>query len=415
MVRESGTGFQDAAPARPFSLAPIMFLAFSGSMTMMAFVALVGPVARIAGLAPWQVGIAVTAAGIAWMVSARAWGVASDRRGRRPVLLAGIAGFAVSFGALCMVMSWAATGMADAALVFAGLVIGRTMAGAFYAAVPPVCAALIADQTPPGQRAGAMASVGAANAVGMVIGPGGAGLIAAWSLSLSLQLMMLFPVAALIVAWLALPRDQPRASSGKPRLRLADRRIRRAVVTAFVAMSSVAVAQLMVGFYAIDRLGLPPAEAARSAGIALALVGGALFVSQVALRRIGWPPTRFIRVGGVVAALGFGSVALVDGVAGLWACYVVAALGMGWVYPSISALAANSVDAHEQGAAAGVVGAAQGLGAATAPILGTGIYALSYGAPYVLVAVALMAVAIWPAAEGAKGEAATAGTGRTPA
>lgn len=363
---------------------------------MMAFVVLVAPIARIAGLEPWHVGTAVTIAGIAWILSSPYWGRESDRRGRRPILLLGVGAFACAYAGLCILLGRAADGMIGGTALFAGMVIGRALAGLFYSAVPPVCAALVADHYPPDRRAGAMASVGAANALGMVLGPGGAGLLAAYSMGLSLQLLAVMPFVALLGLWLRLPREAPRSTGNRPALNLFDARLRRAMVTAFVAMSSVVIAQVVVGFFALDRLGLTPPEAARASGIALALVGVALFASQMLLRRIAWPPMRFIRVGGFVAAIGFGAVAFVPDVHGLWAAYVVAAFGMGWVYPSISALVANSVEAHEQGAAAGAVGAAQGLGAAVAPLVGTLVYALNLGAPYLLVAFALLAVILWP-------------------
>lgn len=385
-----------AAPAAPFSLKPLMFAAFAGSMAMMAFVAVVGPMARLLGLAPWQVGLAVTAAGVAWMVMARFWGERSDRLGRRRVLVTGLAGFAVSYAALSAFMGFALAAAPAALVSLAGLMIGRTLAGAFYAAVPPVCAALVADHVAPAERTRAMGAIGAANALGMVVGPGAAGLIAAASLSASLYLVALLPMLALAVVMRRLPADTAHEARRPSGLKLADPRIRRAVCTSFVAMFGVVIAQVVVGFYALDRLGLDPAGAARSAGIALALVGVALFLSQMLLRRLGWSPLRFIRVGGVVGAVGFGGVVFADSVELLWAFYVVAAAGMGWVYPSLSALAANAVEGHEQGAAAGAVGAAQGLGAVLGPVVGTAVYQLSHGAPYGLTAALLLVAALWP-------------------
>jgi len=71
------------------------------------------------------------------------------------------------------------------------------------------------------------------------------------------------------------------------------------------------------------------------------------------VRRLDWPPLRLIRTGAVVAALGFGATAMATTPTRLAACYFVAAAGMGWVFPAFAALAANAVEGHEQGAAAG--------------------------------------------------------------
>ncbi|AVK06708.1 major Facilitator Superfamily protein [Pseudomonas paraeruginosa] len=89
-------------PASTLDLRPLMFETFACTLAVMSFVALVGPLARKLGLAPWQAGAAVTAGGIAWMLAARPWGIASDRHGRRRVLLGGLAGFALSYGSLCL-------------------------------------------------------------------------------------------------------------------------------------------------------------------------------------------------------------------------------------------------------------------------------------------------------------------------
>jgi MFS family permease len=381
--------------ARPFSLAPLMFETFVCSMAMMAFVALAGPVARVIGLAPWQIGAAMTVAGIAWMLMARPWGAASDRRGRRPIILFGLAGFAISYFALSLFIDLALRSAMAPALAFAGLVAGRGLAGLFYAAVPATSAALVADHVPPAERGPAMAAIGAASAAGMVIGPGFAGLIGPFSLSLPLYLTAALPAVALAVLWRVLPKVEHHAPPRAAPLRMADPRLRRPVAVAFVAMFSVAIAQVTVGFFALDRLHLDPAAAARAAGVALAAVGVALVVAQLALRRLGWPPARLIRVGGVIGALGFAAVMLATRAPSLWACYAVAAFGMGWVFPSVSALAANNVGPHEQGAAAGTIAAAQGLGIVLGPIAGTFFYTIDNGAPYALVGVMLLVTALW--------------------
>lgn len=385
-----------SAAAPGFSLAPLLVTACAGSMAMMAFVAVMGPMARLLNLQPWHVGFAITAAGVAWMLMARFWGARSDRQGRRRVLLTALAGFAASYAVLSLFMNLALHWVPAAAVSFLGMAAARTAAGAFYAAVPPICAAVVADHTPPQGRARAMGAVGAASALGMVAGPGAAGLLAGWSLGASLIVMALLPLIALVAVWRFLPRDAARDAGKRSVLKLTDPRLRRAVVTAFAAMFGVVIAQVVVGFFALDRLGLAPNEAARASGVALAIVGAALFVSQMALRRLNWSPSRFIRIGGAVGACGFAGVILADAQVWLWLAYGTAAAGMGWVYPSLSALAANSVEGHEQGAAAGAIGAAQGLGAVLGPITGTLAYQMSPGAPFGLAALLILLTALWP-------------------
>lgn len=196
-----------AATTRPFSLQPLMFENFVCTLSMMSFVALIGPIARLLGLAPWQAGMAVTVGGLAWVLLARRWGAASDRWGRRPILLRGLGGFVICYALLCSFIVFALRSQPPVWLAFAGLVLLRGMAGGFYAAVPATGAALIADHVPAPQRAAAMATLGAASGIGMVAGPGVTGLLAAHSLELPLLITAVLPALAFLVLWRWLPRS----------------------------------------------------------------------------------------------------------------------------------------------------------------------------------------------------------------
>ena len=292
--------------AAPFDIKPLLFANMACTMAMMAFVAVVAPVARVLGLQPWQAGATVTVSGALWMLMARVWGTASDRRGRRPVLLLGVAGVCVSYAAMCLAIDASLRVLPSVALAFLAIVLTRGAVGLFYGSIPAIGQALIADHVPPHRRAGALASFGAAGAMGLVLGPAAAAWLAQFSLSAPLYGMAGLPFLAWLVLWRALPKEAARAASGMPSIRLADARLRRPMAVAFVAMFGVGIAQITVGFYALDRLGLEAAAAARVAGIALTLVGVALVLSQMLVRRLALTPQRMIRIGGVVAACGFG-------------------------------------------------------------------------------------------------------------
>ncbi|HBO6688965.1 MFS transporter [Pseudomonas aeruginosa] len=440
--------------ANTLDLRPLMFETFVCTLAVMSFVALVGPLARKLGLAPWQAGAAVTVGGIAWMLAARPWGIASDRHGRRRILLGGLAGFALSYASLCLFIVLALHWTLPTLLSFAGIVLLRGLAGGFYAAVPACTAALVADHVEAQRRAAALAGLGAASAIGMVIGPGLAGLLATHGLVLPLLVTGALPLVALLALWRWLPREERRQPNrgaalaiGDRRLRrplavgfvamfsvtvaqitvgffaldrlrldsadaarvagialtavgvalaIGDRRLRRPLAVGFVAMFSVTVAQITVGFFALDRLRLDSADAARVAGIALTAVGVALILAQLLVRRLDWPPPRLIRVGGLVAAIGFAAVCFADSPPLLWLAFFVAAAGMGWVFPAVSALNANAVRAEEQGAAAGTLVAVHGFGLISGPLLGALLHQLDSRAPYALVGLLLALAAFWP-------------------
>lgn len=380
-----------ALSPRPFSLAPLILQTFACTVAMMAFTAMVGPIGRSLGLAPWQMGAALTLSGLAWVATARPWGMASDRHGRRPVLLSGVAGFAVAFASLCLFTIWALGAQPSIVIAFGGLVLWRTLAGACFAVVPTAGTALIADHLPPQERGRAVATVGMASGASMVIGPALTGLLAVHGFGWPLAVIALLPFCALVGLWWGLPKAAPPQNRAPAPVapRWNDHRLRATALAAFVAMGSVAMAQIIVGFYAIDRLALTPQEGAQVAGLALAAVGGALTAAQMAVRLVPLPPHRLIRLGALIAALGFGAVPMVADAWGLYGCYFVAAAGMGLIWPSLSAQAANAVAAHEQGAAAGTITAAQGLGTIVGPLVGTVLYDLTLWAPYALMATLL--------------------------
>ncbi len=371
------------------SLLPIMFAVFSGTMGLMAFVAIAGPLARTLALEPWHIGTALTAGGLTWVVCARWWGGYSDKVGRRPVLLRGVGGFTLSYAALCVFIDVSLSTLLSATLVFIGLALLRGLVGAFYAAVPATSSALIADHIEPKKRASAMAAIGSASGAGMVIGPGFVGLLAPLSLTVPLYITAILPAIAWLVLWRTLPTTPPQNIRPSTPLRFSDIRLRRPMTIAFCAAFSVAIAQTTVGFLALDALDLEPNAAARVAGIALTLVGVALIISQTILRKLQWSPQRLIRYGSLVAAVGFGTTALAQSSWMIWVCFAVAASGMGWIYPSLSALAANSVNPGEQGVAAGTVASVQGAGVISGPIIGTLLYEVGIGLPYLLVSVLL--------------------------
>lgn len=87
------------------------------------------------------------------------WGRASDNIGRRPIILIGLLGSAVSFLAF---------GLAGSIVV---LFVARVFAGALSAASLPTAQAYIADITTPEKRTGGMAVIGVAFGLGFALGP----------------------------------------------------------------------------------------------------------------------------------------------------------------------------------------------------------------------------------------------------
>lgn len=364
---------------------------------MMVFVPVIGPLIRELGLQEWHSGLVVAISGALWMLSAQRWGKASDNKGRKPVLLLAISGYLASYALLAVFFDMALDASWPVLSVLAILILLRALLGVFYAGIPVTSAALLAENTPPGRRTQAMAGLGAANAMGMVVGPLIGGLLAVWGLTLPLYFAAAMPLLALLIVF-KLPDHKPVAQAVQPALKLTDARLRLPVLSALLAMSGVITAQMCVGFFAMDKLRLPADAAAQAAGFAMATVGMVLVLVQAVLvKKLTLSASRLLVLGASVACVGFALMMLVDGLLMLLLSYAVMALGLGMVFPAMQALAADSVESARQGAAAGAVSAAQGLAMVIVPLICTGLYHLAPVLPYLLAAfmLLLLSLAAW--------------------
>ncbi|KAF1050034.1 MFS transporter [Xylophilus sp.] len=157
---------------------------------------------------PALVGLAMGIYGLTQAVLQLPFGLASDRLGRKRVIVAGLAVFALgSFAAAAAGSVW-------------GLLIGRALQGA--GAVSAAVTALLADQTRDAVRTKAMALVGASIglmfALALVIAPP---LAAAGGLPLLFGLTGTLALAGIaVVLWVAPP--EPAHHADRPRGRFAD-------------------------------------------------------------------------------------------------------------------------------------------------------------------------------------------------
>ncbi len=133
--------------------------------------ALVGEFTQDRQAQAYWYGALIATFGAAQFLFAPLWGAISDRYGRRPVLLLGIAGLGVTF---------LVSALTDSLWVLVGV---RIMGGALSANVA-VAQAYVADITTAEQRTPALGKLGAMFGLGYVLGPVIGGLLAAPSLRL---------------------------------------------------------------------------------------------------------------------------------------------------------------------------------------------------------------------------------------
>lgn len=134
------------------------------------------------------------------------WGSVSDRIGRRPVLSIGMFGYALStflFGISTQL--W---------MLFAS----RALSGILSSATVTSALAYISDNTSEKDRGGGMGKLGAAMALGLILGPGVGGWLGSESLSLPFFIAAGMALISLLLIILLLPESLPedkRAPAGK--------------------------------------------------------------------------------------------------------------------------------------------------------------------------------------------------------
>jgi len=135
--------------------------------------------------------------GLMLFLCAPGLGALSDRYGRRPILLIGIAGLGTLFLVAALATSlW---------MLFAA----RMLAGATGATLA-VANAYLADITPPEDRAKQFGRIGAMFGVGFIIGPAAGGVLGAIDVRLPFYAAACLSLANFAYGWFVLPESLPR-------------------------------------------------------------------------------------------------------------------------------------------------------------------------------------------------------------
>jgi DHA1 family multidrug resistance protein-like MFS transporter len=142
-----------------------------------------------------EMGLLMTIFSVMQLIFSPIWGNLSDRIGRKPVMVIGAFGNAVS-----MVL------MAFASNLWI-LFLARALAGMLSSANMPAAMAFISDSTTEKHRGGGMGIVGAAFGVGMVLGPGIGGVMSTISLQAPFLLAAGTSILAMLLIWLILPES----------------------------------------------------------------------------------------------------------------------------------------------------------------------------------------------------------------
>ena len=209
------------------------------------------------GAGGMELGLLVASYAVMRLIFGPIWGSLSDRIGRKPVLLVGILGYAVT-------MVW--FGLANTLWM---LFAARILSGMLSSATAPTTMAFIGDSTPEKERGGGMGLLGAAGGVGTIIGPVLGGFLAGESLAIPFFLAAGLSVLSLLLAAAFLPESLPvearQSNQGKNRLidlkgwvRAIDSPIGVLLLLTFISTSGLMIFANVFGLYALEKFDFGP-------------------------------------------------------------------------------------------------------------------------------------------------------------
>ncbi|MES2753431.1 MAG: TCR/Tet family MFS transporter [Pseudomonadota bacterium] len=297
-----------------------------------------------------------------------------DAYGRRPVLIASMAAFAIDYA----LMAWAPT--------LAWLFVGRIIAGVAGAIFGPA-SSVIADVTPPEKRAAAFGWLGAAFGIGFVIGPALGGLVAEMGTRAPFLIAAGLGALNAVAMYFLLPETL--APENRRPFRLRDAHVIGSFKPLFAAGNA---APLLVAWFLWQVAGIVyPAVwsfwaalrfewDAQAIGWSLAWVGFwsvvvQALVTQRFVKAIGERKTALVAL--TAGTLNLFALAFVTQGWQIYALFMVGCLGqMAW--PAMNGILSRMVDATRQGSLQGGIGSMNSVAAIAGPLLAA--QSLAYGA-----------------------------------
>lgn len=305
------------------------------------------------------------------------WGAYSDRVGRRPVLLLGLAGYVLTFFLL------------GEARTLWHLYAIRALAGLLSSATLPTAMAMVGDTTTEQDRAKGMGLLGAAMGLGMIFGPGIGGLLSRIELNLPFLVSAGLGAVTLVFAYFLLPESLPAGRSAEPghrgprmagMLQALQGPLAIVYYNAFFVTFSVAGLESTFGYLVADRLGLGPGDVGGifvAMGLVVVVIQGGLVGKLV--NRFG--EVRMISWGLFLTGAGFLAVLLAWNLYSMMLLITVFGAGSALLRPSVTTLISKRAPGG-QGAAIGLMDAFDSLGRVIGPVAAGALYKFSPAFPY---------------------------------
>lgn len=359
---------------------------------------------------------------LVWVFAAPHWARRSDKKGRRAMVILGIAGFTFSIALVGLILMAGLFGWISSMATMLAVIAARVIYGLFGSAAPPAAQAIIALGTSRDQRVKALTMLGSAFGLGTILGPAFAPYLVLPGIGLAGPAMVFaaLGLATTIAAIRWLPADtvddhsgahgatvsypsiggaptgasitSAMAELGTATLKLRDPRIWPWMLAGLIMGHAQAMTGSAMGFLVIDRLHLPVTELATQQAIGLVLMSGAgaaLLVQWGLIPLLNLAPRTMMIVGLGFAALGLAATSYAASLYGIATGYALSSIGFGFTRPAFTAGSSLAVGRRLQGLVAGHVTAINGASFVLGPTIGVGMYQIWWPLPF-LVAAAVM-------------------------
>lgn len=385
--RERTSSLPTLAGQRPFWLLYVatFIVGFGQSMLF----SILPPIARATGLDEIQVALIFAIPTAAFVITSPLWGRASDRWGRKPIIVIGASAYAASMIVVGLGVQTGISGLVSVTGMFVILVISRGVNGLFGSGTHPAAQAYIADHTTLAERTQALAKLAAGGGIGNVVGPSAGAFLVLITLYTPFYLVAACGAVVVLFLWRILESDSDHFTTvdrpKRPWFSPFDPRV--SLFLLMIGINGVVMSTIMqtISFYLMDTMHLQPQEAARYGGSALAAIAAAqLFVQLFLIPRFNLNPTQLIPRGALIAVVGMFLVVASPVYAGLIIGMGILGLSAGMLGPGLAAACSLSVSPEEQGGVAGLMSAVTPIGFIISPISIMPLYKVAPQIPYMI-------------------------------
>ena len=334
-------------------------------------------------------GVLVATAALTEFLFGPIWGSLSDRIGRKPVLMIGMFGYAISmvlFGLAANI--WL-------------LILYRALSGVLSSATISTTMAYIGDSTSEKARGGGMGLLGAAAGAGTIIGPGLGGLMAAGSLTTPFFVAAFLALAALLLVAFLLPESLPpeARSAGDQNIKLVRfdeiwRAVRSPIgpllMLAFLATFGTSNFEAVFGLYMLRKLDYGPQQVGGILTLVgfIALIGRGLLTGAVTGR---WGEPTVIKASLLLGAVAFILLLLANTYLAVLLTTGLFTFSITFLRPSIHALTSQRTSAG-QGVSMGLSNSFVSLGRVAGPLFAGMVFDINPNLPYLCGALILCGV-----------------------